>query len=329
MTRWWMIRAGDNNELIPIWLEQGIASIGWPQLGNPKDYSDKADLKGKADAVFSDENPRSRSSWVNQVWRFSHQIHKDDRVITYSKEKREYLIGTVQESHFFDRNTGDTKYPNHIRISWERKRIPRDSLPQRAKNSLGSTLTVFRVDEWGDTFEQLLMDPHAGEFVETKDDEQESDSIKDLEGIAQGLIEDKIDRLDPWEMERLTAGLLVAMGYYVEEPAKGPDGGVDVLASKDAFGFQKPIIKTQVKHRKSKAESKEIQQLLGAHPMDSSCLFISTGGFTSNALTVAKQYSVRVIDMEQLVKMLVDWYENMPSDIKGLMPLRKMYIPEQ
>jgi restriction system protein len=30
MAKWWMIRAGDSNELIPMWKENGIASIGWP-----------------------------------------------------------------------------------------------------------------------------------------------------------------------------------------------------------------------------------------------------------------------------------------------------------
>lgn len=44
MTKWWMIRAGDNNELIPVWKEKGIASIGWPKLGNPKHYLSKEDM---------------------------------------------------------------------------------------------------------------------------------------------------------------------------------------------------------------------------------------------------------------------------------------------
>lgn len=57
-----MIRAGDNNELIPVWKEKGLASIGWPQLGNPKQYSSKEEMKTKADDVFSEEKPQSRNS---------------------------------------------------------------------------------------------------------------------------------------------------------------------------------------------------------------------------------------------------------------------------
>ena len=29
MAKWWMVRAGDDNELIPIWKKKDVASIGW------------------------------------------------------------------------------------------------------------------------------------------------------------------------------------------------------------------------------------------------------------------------------------------------------------
>lgn len=142
------------------------------------------------------------------------------------------------------------------------------------------------------------------------------------------MIKEKITGLDPWEMQKLAEGLLIAMGYYTRESTKGPDGGVNILAYKDALGFQQPIVKTQVKHRKRKTSSKEIQQLLGAHPMDARCLFISTSGYTANALHVANQYSVRLIEMDELLRMVVEWYEKMPFDVKEMLPLRRVYVPE-
>lgn len=36
-----------------------------------------------------------------------------------------------------------------MRVKWESKTIELDVLSQAAKNSLGSVLTVFRVDQWG------------------------------------------------------------------------------------------------------------------------------------------------------------------------------------
>lgn len=326
MSKWWMIRAGDRNELIPLWLEKGIASIGWARLGDPKRFRSKEQLQRKADEVFAESKPKSRTSWVNQVWRFAHEIKKGDRVITYSKEKREYIVGTVTEEHRYDPSIGHPYYPNIIRVKWENATVPRDSLSDGAKNSLGSTLTVFRVDEWGDEIEQRL---HSEPFSKPQHEEGETEEIvEDLVGKALMMIQDKVDKLDPWQMQDLVAGLLQAMGYNVQVSPKGPDGGVDVLAYKDAFGFEKPVIKVQVKHRKSAASAPEIQQLLGANPIDANCLFVSTGGFTSQAEAVAKHNSVKLIDLEELVNLIVHWYENMPNDARALLPLQKMYVPE-
>lgn len=327
MTKWWMIRAGDYNELIPVWKEQGIASIGWPQFGNPKQYHSKAEMTSKADSVYSDAKPQSRNSWVNQVWRFSREIQKGDRVISYSKEKREYIIGTVTESYFYDISGGDPDYPNTIRVNWEHNSVERDSLSQAAKNSLGSVLTIFRVDQWGDEIGRLLNNPFSVP-TESNEDDEEDEIVEDLVAKAFVMIEDKVDKLDPWEMQELVGGLLQAMDYNVQISPKGPDGGVDVLAYKDAFGFEKPIIKVQVKHRKSAASAPEIQQLLGANPIDANSLFVSTGGFTSHAEAVAKHNSVRLVDLEELVRLVVQWYEQMPNDKRALLPLRKMYVPE-
>ncbi|ASF41327.1 restriction endonuclease [Halobacillus halophilus] len=328
MKRWWMVRAGDNNELIPVWEEQGIASIGWPQLEDPKQFQSKSEMIDMADEVYEESKPKSRSSWVNQVWRFSRDIKKGDKVITYYKETREYMVGTVAGDHYFDKSIGDSNYPNHIDVDWEEVTVERDLLSQAAKNSLGSVLTVFRVDEWGKEIERLVESPFLEPEDIDEDDEEESEIIQDLVNKALVMVQDKVDNLDPWQMQELVGGLLQAMDYNVQVSPKGPDGGVDVLAFKDAFGFEKPIIKVQVKHRKSSASAPEIQQLLGANPIDANSLFVSTGGFTSHAEAVAKHNSVRLVDLEELVNLVVKWYEQMPNDVRALLPLQKMYVPE-
>ncbi|GAB3053344.1 hypothetical protein GCM10027286_16010 [Virgibacillus ainsalahensis] len=78
----------------------------------------------------------------------------------------------------------------------------------------------------------------------------------------------------------------------------------------------------QVKHQKSSALVPDIQQLLGANPNDANSSFVSTGGFTSQAEVVAKHNSVRLVDL------VVKWYGNMPNDVRALLPLQKIYVPE-
>jgi len=240
-----MVRAGDNNELIPIWLRQQIVSIGWPDLENPKHVTTKEKLLVKADLVYAEEKPQTRSSWVSQVWRFSHDIEVGDKIISYSKEKREYIVGSVVGDYFYD-DSNENPYPNSLKVKWEANNISRDSLSQAAKNSLGSVLTVFRVDQWGSEIEKLLNNPIITTDSDDLEENDETIIIEDLKSKAHLMIEDKVDKLDPWQMQDLIGGLLQAMKYNVKISPKGPDGGVDILAFKDAFGFEQPIIKVQV-----------------------------------------------------------------------------------
>lgn len=50
-------------------------------------------------------------------------------------------------------------------------------------------------------------------------------------------------------MEQLVAAILRAMGYKARVTPKGPDRGVDVIASPDGLGLEEPRIKAEVKHR--------------------------------------------------------------------------------
>src|SRR5699024_5222499 len=199
---------------------------------------------------------------------------------------------------------------------WEETLINRDTLPQATKNSLGSTLTVFRLDEWGSEIENRLDYPNTG--LETENEgEEESEVVEDLKGRASVMVQDKIDELDTWQMD-----------YNADARPTGADGGIAVLAYKDALGFEEPIIKVQVKHRKSTAGAREVRELIGSNPSNANNLFVSTGGFTRTAVQEAEHKSVKLIDLEELVELIVTYYEGMPNDTKSLILLQKIYVPE-
>ncbi|QJC54279.1 restriction endonuclease [Paenibacillus albicereus] len=328
-----MVRAGDNNELISKWRGKQVASIGWPELGDPRQYASKESLLAKADLVYREEKPGTRLAWARQVWRYFNEVSLGDRVITYSKETREYMVGTVTQTHQFRPDIIDSNYPHVISVAWEEKRIPRDSLSPGAKNSLGGILTFFRVDNWGVELQALLEEASLEGtlpepiLVQDEMDEVEEYNHEDFIEKAKSMVEDRIDKLDPWQMQDLVAGLLEAMGYQVTVSPKGPDGGVDILAHRDVFGFEQPIIKVQVKHRHVASSGPEIQQLLGANPNGASCIFVSTGGFTAAAKSSARHNGMKLIDLSALVELVQDWYDKMPIEKQALIPLKRIYVP--
>ena len=86
--------------------------------------------------------------------------------------------------------------------------------------------------------------------------------------------------------------------------------GVDIIAHLDAFGFQTPQIKVQVKHGRRQATAPEVRALAGTARENECGLFASTGGFTSDAPREPKRRSkIARIDLKQFARFLLENYE--------------------
>src|SRR5690606_32386691 len=58
-------------------------------------------------------------------------------------------------------------------------------------------------------------------------------------------------------------------------------------------------------------------------------LLVTLGDFTPQARNFANsKANLRLIDGEQLVSLVLDRYEQLDSKYKGLLPLRRVYVPE-
>ena len=148
------------------------------------------------------------------------------------------------------------------------------------------------------------------------------------ESQANGEIERFISSRGPFEFQDLVAALLRGMGYYTPFIApRGKDGGIDVIAYRDPLGTIAPRIIVQVKHRQQKATVQEIRELAGLLGRDGdNGLFVSTGGFTSDAEHEISR-SVRhmeKMDLETFIRFWKRHYEAMEEVDKAMMPLRNI-----
>jgi restriction system protein len=126
----------------------------------------------------------------------------------------------------------------------------------------------------------------------------------------------------------LPAGILRALGYFTQVSPEGKDGGVDILASKDALLVEPPIIKVQVKARPTSSSGpSDIRELAGLVNPDERGIFVSTGGFTRDAKNDGNRTRVQLIGMDRLVELLLENYDRLDQDTKTLVPLRRLYVP--
>ncbi|NHO86601.1 restriction endonuclease [Pseudoteredinibacter isoporae] len=324
-----MIRAGRGGAYIEDF-EKGYAAIGWSKLGDLSQYKSNDSLRAKYIEAYGNDKPSATANAIAMILKFRDQIKADDYVVSYNPESREYLLGVDQGEYLYQPDTVGS-YPNLRKVKWVGK-VSRDKLPKKAKNSLGSTLTLFSINQ--EVIEAFLA-VLEGKVVAAPDlsdevDETESVQLKD-ETVAQSheLIKDKIATLLPDEMEELVASILRAMGYKAKVSPKGPDRGVDVIASPDGLGMTQPRIKAEVKHRGGSMGAPAIRGFIGALREGDSGLFVSTGGFSREARYEADRstFPLTLVDLDDLADLIVSHYESFDLEGRALVPLVRIYWP--
>lgn len=346
MTKTWMIRS-EGGRLYDDFREQSIAAIGW------------RDIAGKVTAGMSREaiatvnmqaNPNlkraSAISGANQVWRYLNEMQIGDFVVTYSPGNRTYMLGKVTGQVEYRSETAEQGLALVRSVAWKQTEINRDALTQRTKYSLGSTMTLFVVPEasakeladLADGKEPLLSAEEGlpSYNIENNDADTtnvvgtlERDQLEGVELVAIERIKDVVADLDWAEMQELVAGILRAMGYKTQVTPPGPDRGKDIVASPDGFGFESPRIVVEVKHRKERMDSKAIRSFLGGRHKDDKGLYVSTGGFSKDAYYEADRATVPLTlwTMDNLVRALIEHYDNTDTETKRLVPLKRLYVP--
>jgi restriction system protein len=163
------------------------------------------------------------------------------------------------------------------------------------------------------------------------DDQQEQEAtIQKMEQLAIEGLKKQISVKNPYEFQELVASVLRGMGYYTPFVApQGKDGGVDVIAYRDPLGTVSPRIKVQVKHRDSTATVQEVRQLMGLLQKDGDVgMFVSSGGFTSDAKTTARGSHVHVelVDLERFIGLWQEFYSKLTDEDKSRLPLVPIYF---
>ena len=321
----WMARAGNENELAGELRKHDVVAVGWDAVGDLSDVTTRSAVKQRYAEAHPDHSKNRRAQNSGQLYRFSHVMETGDLVLTYLKAEREYRVGRISDAYEFRPDLFED-YPHVRPVEWI-DTIPRDDFSTSARNSLGSTLTVFSLDGYVEEIESLLFD--NDQTSDDSDDEEAPPLFEEVKSQSDELIADLIAQLDPYDFEELVAATLRAMGFQANTTSAGPDRGIDVIAHPDAFGFEKPLIKAQVKHVSSTIGSPEMQSFIGALGNTENGLYVSTGGFTKSARREADRAGtpLQLLDRDEFIELLLQNYEDLESEYKSWIPLRRVWIP--
>ena len=323
----WLVRAGNNNELIEAVEKQAAIAIGWAELGDPVALNSRDDFKSRYTAVYPGQSAARVNVNAGQVYRYTREIALGDYVLTYDKATRELLIGLVSSSVEFNPKLFGQAYPYTRRVNWL-KRVSRDNFGVDSRNSLGSSLTVFNLDDYVPEIHQLSIGATVSTTLTTPS-EVEEPFHEQVKARADELIADAISRLDPYDFQDLVAGVLEAMGFRARRSPPGPDHGVDIIAYPDALGFEHPCINVQVKHVSAKVSGPDMRNFVATLAGGKNGLFVSTGGFSSEAHAEADRAreTVTMLDRDAFVELMLEYYDKLDPEFQAQIPLRKLWVP--
>jgi len=176
---------------------------------------------------------------------------------------------------------------------------------------------------------KALVSPSETE-EETEEEKKATITFEEAEEQAWSEIENYLKTMPPYDLQRLVAALLKAMGYHVSWISPpGKDGGIDILAWNDPLGTKPPRIKVQVKREQNPTNVRTLRSFMALLGDNDVGLFVSTGGFTRDAETEARTQQSRqvtLVNLQRLFELWVEHLDKLDEEARDLLPLKPIYF---
>ena len=114
-THYWIYAPGQNADMWDRFYNDGVMAIGWHEVGNLKDFTNKSDIKTKLQEAYNDN--ASHRNDVHALWQFANDIQKGD-IIFAKKGMAEIVgVGIVESDYEYDINY-DVHFHHIRKINW-------------------------------------------------------------------------------------------------------------------------------------------------------------------------------------------------------------------
>lgn len=323
----WATHCGRTGDADSIFLKKNQVALGWQQIGDLRALKRTREaFKERVAKAYPGAKPGYYPVAAGQLFRFVHEVKEGDLIIYPSKRDKRVHIGQIVGAYeYVDKDTDG--YPHRRPARWI-KDFPRTSFTQGALYELGSALSFFQVKNYADEFLAAVGGKRPVTF--TGKDETLSYVAENIEQNTRDFILKTLrQELKGHALADFVAHVLGTMGYQTRVAAPGPDGGVDIIAHRDELGFVPPIIKLQVKSTEGSVGDPVVSQLIGKLEQGECGMLVTLGTFTNQARSTARNRSnLRLIDAEEFVNLVLQHYEQFDSKYKGMIPLKRVYVPE-
>jgi restriction system protein len=324
----WCIKAGSAGQGEPLCDKHSVVALGWKEIGDLSGLKTREDFKSRYAKVYPTEKAGAVPVQAGQLFRFVHEMKVGDAILLRRTHTREISLGWVKGEYEYNPNL-DPTYPHLRKVQWV-KNEPRTKFSQGALYEIGAIMAFFQVRNYADEFLAAL----EGKKIELPTDEEEEKVVgmlaDDIERQSRDFVLKQLSaKLKGHGLAEFVGHLLTLMGYKVKVSPPGPDRGIDIVAHKDDLGVEPPTILVQVKSGDDEVKESDVQRLNGSLSEKSFGLVVGLGGFRKNARDFAfEKRNLKLIDGDELVELIYKYYDQLDGKYKGILPLRRVFIPE-
>ncbi|WP_327115422.1 CBS domain-containing protein [Nocardia sp. NBC_01730] len=138
----WLIRGGSDGEREMRALREGLAVIGWVEIGDLAAFATWEDLVAGLQSAYPAAGRATIGNWAGQLWKFDTEIQVGDLVVMpLKRHPGSVAIGYVSGPYQY--RTGESADFRQVRpVDWRRTDVAWDSIRPDLRASLGSLLTV-------------------------------------------------------------------------------------------------------------------------------------------------------------------------------------------
>ncbi len=281
-------------------------------------------------------NPLPKQKALNLV---EERLKKDNRLheIDYTKNNSGY-VRWENNLQFYFINLSKSNYVSRKRGQWwitdeGIQALKNDPSPDDVFSDAKKAYKKWAKDNPSTSIDENTLQKNGNEQEIAHDSTNIATTLEDAQGIALNSIKEKLNSLNPYEFQDLVASIIESTGWTIQEVAKkGPDGGIDIIATTDELGIQQPRLCVQVKHyaiSQQKATSKHVAEIRGSIDQTISAgMLVCSSGFTRDAVDSAKKKSphITLLDLNNLLTILEKNYDKLSSKGKNLLPLVPVYF---
>jgi restriction system protein len=324
----WGIHAGKTGDADSLFTEKNVMAIGWPEVGDlSKLPSDWDKLKKRVADTYPDAKPGAIPVFAGQLWRFAKEVAEGDLVVYPSKAQNKIFLGAIKGPYTYQPKT-NAAYPNMRAVKWI-KEFSRTSFTQGALYEAGAAMSLFQIKNYAEEFRSALEGKHKT-LEPVTNDPTVAMVAEEVEQTTRDFILKRLSQdLKGLPLEDFIVNLLQAMGYYARLTKKN-EPSIDVIAHKDRLGIEPPIIKVQVKSGDGNVTDRDVSALYGKLSSHGETgLFITLASFSKEARKFEETKSnLRLVDGNELVDLVLQHYDRFEARVKGIVPLRRVYMPE-